>query len=97
MSKRRVNSYTLEFKKSSANLAVESDQPISQTAKELGIHVTTLHGWVNKYHPSNKHSITTVSEDAQIELKRLRKELIKVKQERDILKKAAAYFASEAQ
>ncbi len=97
MSKRRVNSYTLEFKQSSARLAADSDQSISHTAKELGIHVTTLHGWVNRYHPNNKHTVTAVAEDAQTELKRLRKELIRVKQECDILKKAAAYFATEMQ
>ncbi len=85
------------FKQSSARLAAESDQPVSHTANELGVHVTTLHGWVNKYHPNNKHTVTPVTEDAQAELTRLRKELIRVKQERDILKKAAAYFAMEIQ
>ncbi len=97
MSKRRVNQYTLEFKQSSAKLASEADQPISHTAKELGIHVGTLHSWVNKYRPNHKHAVRAVTEDAQTELKRLRKELIRVKQERDILKKAAAYFATEMQ
>ncbi len=43
--------YTLEFKQSSAKLAVESDQPIAQTAKDLGIKETTLYGWVAKYTP----------------------------------------------
>ena len=51
MSKRIVNNYSEEFKHSSAKLAPESDQPISQTAKRLGLNPTTLYGWVDKYHP----------------------------------------------
>ena len=46
MSKGR--SYTLEFKESSAKLAAESDQSIAQTARDLGVNVNTLRGWVSK-------------------------------------------------
>jgi len=98
MSRRKVKNYTLEFKESSAKLAAESEQSISQTARELGINATTLHGWVCKYYPNSKNHIkNSPSDDVQDELKRLRKELARTKQERDILKKAAAYFASEMQ
>lgn len=93
MGKRSTKNYSLEFKQSSANLAAESDQPISQTARELGVHAATLHGWVKRFGAS----VPASQENVASELKRLRKELIRVKQERDILKKAAAYFASEAQ
>lgn len=85
----RSSSYTLEFKQSSAKHAVESDQPVAQTARNLGINVNTLHGWVAKYAhktPSDPPKEPTVNE----ELKRLRKENARLKQERDILKKAAA-------
>ena len=96
--KRKVKSYTTEFKQSSAKLAAESEQSISQTARELGIHVTTLHGWVKKYHPNCKQSVSLSPStgDSEAELKLLKKKLAKVTMERDILKKAAAYFASEA-
>ncbi len=97
MKKRQVTYYALEFRVSSAKLASESEQSISQTARELGIHPTTLHGWVRKYHPHSKHEASNINEDVHSELKRLKKELARTKQERDILKKAAAYFASEAQ
>ena len=96
MSKRKVTSYSLEFKQSSAKLAAESDRAISTTARELGVHEATLHGWVKRYAPvkgKSNFSQTTTCE----ELKRVKKELARVKQERDILKKAAAYFASEMQ
>lgn len=94
MGKQRKASYALEFKQSSAKLAVESNQPVSKTAKELGINSVTLHGWINKFHPDFKKK-NTASSTAEQELKRVKKELARVKQERDILKKAAAYFAGE--
>ncbi len=47
MSKPKVTNYTIEFKKSSAKLAVESKDPVLQTAKELGVHVTHP-TWVGK-------------------------------------------------
>ena len=87
--------YTLEFKQSSAKLAVESEQPISQTAKDLGINETTLYGWVSKFEPGRNKKTEAVKDESHQELLRLRKEVARLKQERDILKKAAAYFASE--
>ena len=96
MSKRKVTSYTLEFKQSSAKLAAESEQPISTTARELGVHETTLHGWVKRYACGHKKSNLAATATTE-ELKRVKKELARVKLERDILKKAAAYFASEMQ
>ncbi len=92
MGKRKTTHYTPEFKQSSAKLAVTGEKSISQTAKELGLHVSTLHGWVKQYYP-NKASHEGESESDEI--KCLRKEVARLKQERDILKKAAAYFASE--
>ena len=93
MSKRRVKNYTLEFKQSSAKLAAESDQTISATARDLGIKETTLHGWVTRYYNHPKAAGTMMRSDAQSELKRLTKEVIRLRQERDILKKAAAYLS----
>ena len=95
MSKRHVKKYPLEFKQSSARLAAESKQPISTTAKELGINKVTLHGWVKHYYPSSQTVSSITNDDMLSEIKRLRKENSRLKQERDILKKAAAYFASE--
>lgn len=47
MSKQQNNSYSAEFKVLSIKLALESNQPIVQTARDLGIKVNTLHSWVN--------------------------------------------------
>jgi len=90
MGKRKVTSYSLEFKQSSAKLAAESDQPISTTARELGVHEATLHGWIRRYCPDKKVGAPEINNDTAAELKKLRKENIRLKQERDILKKAAA-------
>ena len=90
-----MSRYTLDFKESSAKLAIESNQSIAQTARELGVNVNTLHGWVGQYRSKGKNN--QGRSDMHEELKRLRKENNRLRQERDILKKAAAYFASETQ
>jgi len=91
MSKKKLNSHTSEFKESSAKLAIESDQPVSQTAKELGIALSTLHTWIRK-HSSPLKKPAMVQEHHFDEIKRLKKELARVTQERALQKKAA-YFA----
>ncbi len=94
MSIKKPNTYSSEFKESSVKLVLESDQPIVQTAKELGINVNTLHTWIGKYSQPKEKNMTS-QEHHFDEIKRLKKELSKVTQERDLLKKAAAYFAKE--
>ena len=76
MPKRKVTNYSEEFKKSSAKLAVESDQALSITANELGVHATTLHGWVKRYYPKSSHAKPSTDTSACVleELKQLRKE-----------------------
>ena len=95
MSNNKRTTYPLEFKISSVQLASESDQPIAQTARDLGVNINTMHNWIARYSNSNKSNMTN-SESASEENKRLKKELAIVKQERDLLKKAAAYFAKES-
>ena len=90
-------SYTTEFRESAVKLAVESDQPIAHTARDLGVNENTLHGWIKKYHMPNKTVATSAgNESFHDELKRLRKENKRLREEREILKKAAAYFAKES-
>jgi transposase len=89
--------YTAEFKGSAVKLAVESRRPLAQTARELGVSKDTLHGWVRRYHGKPRPGQESVnSEHLHEELKRLRREVSILKEERDILKKAAAYFARHA-
>jgi transposase-like protein len=96
MGKQRTTQYSEEFRSSSAKLAVESDQPVVATARDLGVHETTLYGWIAKYYPDrNKRTNISGEIDPSEELKRLRKEVSRLRMERDILKKATAYFAGE--
>lgn len=97
MFKQQKNNYSAEFRISSARLALESNQPISQTARDLGVKVNTLHTWVSNQSNSKESSNMTKNSECHFEeVARLRKELSIVKQERDLLKKAAAYFAKES-
>lgn len=50
MSQKKSNSYTAEFKESAAKLAVESGQPVAQSAQELDVKVNTLHTCISKLH-----------------------------------------------
>ena len=87
--------YSLEFKESSVKLAISTQQPINQTARELGINANTLYGWISKY-SRPVGLVTRTSDHIYDEVKRLKKDLARITQERDILKKAAAYFARES-
>ena len=95
MSKPAMKGYPAEFKERAVKLAVESDQPIAQTARDLGVNENTLHTWIGKYHWAVRQEKEVHDEHLYEELKRLRKENARLKEERDILKKAAAYFAQQ--
>ncbi len=95
MPNKKEKPYPSEFKESAVKLAIESSNPIAQTARELGINANTIHTWIRQYSkPKDMTSIREMNYHFE-EVKQLKKELIKVTQERDLLKKAAAYFARE--
>ena len=99
MSKKRNINYPSEFRTSSVKLALESDQSIAKTAKDLGINVSTLHTWISNQSRTNNESSNNMTKNSEChfeEVRKLKKELAIVKQERDLLKKAAAYFAKES-
>ena len=93
--KRRAK-YTLEYKMEAVRL-VKDGQAVSVTAKILGIPKASLDNWVRL---SVKGELKGAGDKPvspeQMELARLRAELARVKMERDILKKATAYFARES-
>lgn len=95
MSKRANTFYTPEFKESAVKLALDSDQPVASTAKELGVNKSTLQTWIYKYTKQDDKSDTRNDSHLYEELKRLKKENARLREERDILKKATAYFARE--
>src|SRR5262249_4385068 len=87
--------YPAEFKERAVKLAVESEQPIAQTARDLGVNANTLHTWLGKYHRAERQEQQGQDEHLYEELQRLRKDNARLKEERDILKKAAADFAPQ--
>jgi transposase len=95
MSKPAVRSYSAAFKERAVKLAVESDQPIAQTARDLGVNENTLHTWIGTYHRVERQEKQVQDEHLYEELKRLRKDNARFKEEREIFKKAAAYFVQQ--
>lgn len=93
----RQSKYSKEFKDSAIQLCLNTDKPMSHIANDLGMNDKTLSLWVREYKKANniKSPKTLEKESLEEENKRLRKELALAKQERDILKKATAYFAKE--
>ena len=93
MAKRRT--YTDEFKRQAVRLVTEQGYSVPEAARSLGIHPNLLRKWKDKLAHENGGSSVTPEEHE--ELKRLREENRRLRMERDILKKAAAYFAKESQ
>jgi transposase len=93
MSQSMTKKYPAAFKERAVKLAVESDQPIAQPARDLGVHENTLHTWIGKYHRVERQEQQVNDEHVYEELQRLRRENARLKEEREIVKKAAAYFA----
>jgi transposase len=74
MSQPMTKKYPAAFKERAVKLAVESDQPIAQTARDLGVNENTLHTWIGKYHRVARQEKQVNDEHVYEELKRLRKE-----------------------
>jgi transposase len=86
--------FTREFKLSAVQLVNQQGYSVPEAAKSLGVDPNCVRGWVEKL--GAEVQATPGSEGAMAsELRRLRKENARLLMERDILKKAAAYFARE--
>lgn len=95
-SKAKRGRYTLEFKLEAVRL-VKAGQSVSAVCATLGIAGQTLSNWLKAAREGKLTSAETKPVSAeQMELARLRAEVARLKMERDILKKAAAYFAKES-
>ena len=91
------NRYTQEFKSEAINMAVNGDLSLSEVAGNLGLNYKTLYNWVKGSMPESSSTQAGKSKikELESELRALRRDLKRARQERDILKKAAAYFASQ--
>ena len=91
-------SFTKEFKLEAVKLIKERGVSVARASQDLGVHQTQLRNWVKDFvsDPSQAFPGQGQMKPEQLEIERLRREVIKLKAERDILKKAAAYFAKES-
>jgi transposase len=87
--------FTDEFKNGAVQLVTEQGYKISEAARNLGIHDTQLRRWVKGKSPGTSPA-TTGMVQLQAELKQLKRENERLRMEREILKKAAAFFAKES-
>ena len=98
--KKQSQSYTAEYKTQAVKLVLEQGLSVNESAKQLNMPMQTLASWVQrakagKLPKTANHNSKLV--DLEAENQRLQKELATAKMERDILKKATAYFAKESQ
>lgn len=87
--------YTREFKISAVGLVNAQGYTIPEAAKSLGIDPSNLRGWISKF-SSETGTAPSGQGAVAVELARLRKENARLLMERDILKKAAVFFAKES-
>ena len=94
MQRRKFNR---EFKLEAVRLVKERGVSIAQASRDLDVHENVLRKWVKEFSSDPQQAFPGHGQmkPEQQEIERLRKEVTKLKAERDILKKAAAYFARE--
>ncbi len=85
--------FTNEFKLEAVRLLKQSGRPAAEIARELGIPRNRLHKWAAQLEAHGAFPGSGRQANAAAELTRLKRELARVTEERDILKKAATYFA----
>lgn len=91
----RKRQYSEEFKREAVRLVTEQGYSNNQAGKAVGVCHTTVRSWVARYAPEQPTPTSHAS--AEDELRQLRAENARLRMERDLLKKAAAYFAAEDQ
>ncbi len=87
--------YTQEYKGEAVRLALDSDRPLAEVAKSLGINESTLGNWVTKAKKDSESDEKPLSLSERAELIELRKKYAQAQIDNAFLKKAAAFFASQ--
>lgn len=92
----KVPPYPEEFRRDAVRLLERGDRSISQLARDLGVSTESLRLWRKQAQLDRGDRDDGLSSEERDELKRLRRENRVLREEREILKKAAAFFASES-
>lgn len=93
-----MGKHSREFKLEAIRMMNEGDRPVAEVARELGLKREMLYRWRDVYDKRPDKAFRGSGRprsDEESELSRLRKENAELREERDILKKAAAYFAKD--
>ena len=98
MARKKTKSYPESFRREAVRLADQPDRTATDVAKELGINVGQIYNWRTQFNKLSKGQFTVAdgtnySKQESAEIRRLKKEIAELKEERDFLKKATAYFA----
>ena len=96
MKKNRV--YSREFKLEAVRLCLEDDRPVAAIARELGIHPNNLYKWRQLFSEEGEEAFPGKGNlpGSEEELHRLRRENLRLREEREILKKALVFFSNES-
>jgi transposase len=89
---RKYRKYDEDFKEGAVQLVTQTGKPIAQVARELGINEGTLGNWCAKQRRTGENGQAELSESERAELERLRKELIELRMQRDVLKRSVALW-----
>jgi transposase len=93
--RRSRRSFTDEFKAGAVALVLDQGKTVAEVARDLDLTESSLRGWVERARADRTKGKTGLTSEERAELARLRKENRELKMEREILKKAAAFFAKE--
>lgn len=91
----RRSKYSPEFKERSVRVARESERPITQVARDLGIHPETLRLWVRQAEADDGTRADRLTTAEREELAALRREIRDLRRSNEILKAASVFFAKE--
>jgi transposase len=85
-----------DFKQGAVQLVTQTGKPIAEVARELGVNEGTLGTWCAKQRRAGGGGQAELSESERAELERLRKELVELRMQRDVLKRSVALWVDEA-
>jgi transposase len=98
MEKKSRRNYTKEFKREAVNLVTEQGYKVAEAARNLGVHSSLLRRWREQVEREGKEAFPGKGHmtPEQEEIRRLRREVQQLRMEREILKKATAFFVKES-
>lgn len=96
MTTRNYRKFDEDFKQGAVALVTETGKPIARVARELGINEGTLGNWCAQARRAGQDGSAALSESERAELARLRKEIVELRMQRDVLKRSVALWVNEA-